>query len=114
MENKIKLTKIKSLTFESDEYTNSRRLKPIPQLECLGNNCDKYLPESIHCENVGKDEYTNHIQWRCTTSLPRNLKLGEVFYILIQFFYLYLVLIGKVRVNCEGYNSSDDPYVLKG
>ena len=88
MENKIKLTKIKSLTFESDEYTNSRRLKPIPQLECLGNNCDKYLPESIHCENVGKDEYSNHIQWKCTTSLPRNLKLGEVFYYLnpITFF----------------------------
>ncbi|TIC07204.1 DUF1183-domain-containing protein [Wallemia mellicola] len=95
---RIRLSKIESLNFEADEYTTGRRLDPVLQLQCTGkgNNC-AYQPESVHCENRGYDDYSNKIQWKCTTSLPANLKLG------------------KVKVNCEQWDENGDvDYILKG
>ncbi|KAL8680173.1 MAG: hypothetical protein Q9224_006965, partial [Gallowayella concinna] len=50
----------------------------------------------MRCKNQGSDYDTEDIQWTCTASLPSEFKLGST------------------EVICEGYESSGDPYVLKG
>jgi len=50
----------------------------------------------MRCKNQGSDYEDENIQWTCTASLPSEFKLGST------------------DVICEGYDSSSDPYVLKG
>ncbi|KAL8706650.1 MAG: hypothetical protein Q9201_000284, partial [Fulgogasparrea decipioides] len=50
----------------------------------------------MRCKNQGSDYGEEDIQWTCTASLPSDFKLGTT------------------DVICEGYESSSDPYVLKG
>ena len=50
----------------------------------------------MRCRNQGADYDREDIQWTCTASLPSEFKLGST------------------DVMCEGYESSNDPYVLKG
>ncbi len=50
----------------------------------------------MRCKNQGSDYDSEDIQWTCTASLPSEFKLGST------------------DVICEGYESSDDPYVFKG
>jgi hypothetical protein len=50
----------------------------------------------MRCKNAGFDYNEEDIQWTCTASLPEEFKLGST------------------EVICEGYDSPDDPYVLKG
>jgi hypothetical protein len=50
----------------------------------------------MRCKNQGSDYDEENIQWTCTASLPAEFKLGST------------------DVICEGYESSKDPYVLKG
>jgi hypothetical protein len=50
----------------------------------------------MRCKNAGADYDENNIQWTCTASLPEEFKLGST------------------DVICEGYDSPDDPYILKG
>lgn len=50
----------------------------------------------MRCKNQGSDYDDENIQWTCTASLPPEFKLGST------------------DVICEGYESSSDPYVLKG
>lgn len=50
----------------------------------------------MRCKNAGADYDDNNIQWTCTASLPEEFKLGST------------------DVICEGYDSPDDPYILKG
>ena len=50
----------------------------------------------MRCKNEGADYDDNNIQWTCSASLPEEFKLGST------------------DVTCEGFESSDDPFVLKG
>lgn len=50
----------------------------------------------MRCKNSGSDYDDESIQWTCTASLPDEFKLGST------------------NVICEGYDSPDDPYILKG
>jgi hypothetical protein len=50
----------------------------------------------MRCKNSGADYNEEDVQWTCTASLPEEFKLGST------------------EVICEGYDSPDDPYVLKG
>lgn len=50
----------------------------------------------MRCKNQGSDYGREDIQWTCTASLPSEFKLGST------------------DVICEGYETSGDPYVLKG
>ena len=50
----------------------------------------------MRCKNSGSDYNADDVQWTCTASLPPEFKLGST------------------DVMCEGYESSEDPYVLKG
>ncbi|XP_008055003.1 store-operated calcium entry-associated regulatory factor [Carlito syrichta] len=90
------LRDVKALTLYSDRYTTSRRLDPIPQLKCVGGTagCDSYTPKVIQCQNKGWDGYD--VQWECKTDLDIAYKFG------------------KTVVSCEGYDSSEDQYVLRG
>jgi hypothetical protein len=96
--NAILLSKIQSLTVRSGKQTASRRVSPIPQLQCVGpaNICKLYSVDVMRCTNEGGDYDAESVQWSCKASLPDEFKLGST------------------DVTCEGYESSDDPYVLKG
>ncbi|XP_004592746.3 store-operated calcium entry-associated regulatory factor [Ochotona princeps] len=90
------LRDVKALTLHYDRYTTSRRLDPIPQLKCVGGTagCDSYTPKVIQCQNKGWDGYD--VQWECKTDLDVAYKFG------------------KTVVSCEGYESAEDQYVLRG
>ena len=96
--NAVLLSKISTLTLRSGRSTSSRRVSPIPQLQCTGppNVCSLYKVDIMRCKNEGADYEDNNIQWTCSASLPEEFKLGST------------------EVQCEGYESSEDPYVLKG
>ncbi|KAG8626316.1 hypothetical protein KVT40_005261 [Elsinoe batatas] len=95
----ILLSKVKTLTLRSGKQTTHRRVAPIPQLRCVGGNARKWASENVdvvRCRNVGSDYDANDVQWTCEANLPEEFKLGST------------------ELFCEGYDSPDDPYVLKG
>lgn len=93
---KILLSNVKTLTLREDVPTTHRRVSAVPQLSCIGGVCDLYTVDVLRCKNQGADYDAEDIQWTCTASLPAEFKLGTT------------------DVTCEGYDSADDPYVLKG
>jgi hypothetical protein len=71
-------------------------LTPI-QLRCVGGSGKGlYEIDVMRCKNEGFDYNEEDVQWKCQASLPEEFKLGST------------------DVICEGYDSADDPYVLKG
>ena len=94
----VLLSKISTLTLRSGRSTSSRRVTPIPQLQCTGpaSVCALYKVGDLRCKNEGADYDENNVHWTCTAPLPEEFKLGST------------------DVICEGYESSEDPYVLKG
>jgi hypothetical protein len=50
----------------------------------------------MRCTNAGSSYDDADVEWSCTANLPQEFKLGST------------------DVICEGYSSSEDPYVLKG
>jgi hypothetical protein len=96
--NAVLLSNVKSLTVHANKKTASRRVSPVPQLQCVGpaNVCQLYAVDVMRCTNEGSDYDAESIQWACKASLPEEFKLGST------------------DVSCEGYESSDDDYVLKG
>ncbi|KAF2275202.1 uncharacterized protein EI97DRAFT_434440 [Westerdykella ornata] len=94
---KIKLSNVQSLTLRKDKMTSHRRVPAIPQLRCVGGSAKGlYEVDIMRCKNEGSDYASEDIQWACTASLPEEFKLGST------------------DVICEGYDSPDDEYVLKG
>jgi len=96
--NAVLLSKVSALTVRAGEQTASRRVKPVPQLQCVGpaDICKLYTVDVMRCTNEGADYDENNVQWSCKASLPEEFKLGST------------------DVSCEGYLSSEDPYVLSG
>jgi hypothetical protein len=93
----VLLSKISSLTLRSGQKTSARRSSPIPQLQCIGGNAKTlYEVDVMRCTNAGSDYDDDNVQWTCKASLPAEFKLGST------------------DVSCEGYDSAEDPYVLKG
>lgn len=93
----VLLSKISSLTLRSGQKTSARRSSPIPQLQCTGGNArGLYDVDVMRCTNAGSDYDDDNVQWTCKASLPTEFKLGST------------------DVSCEGYDSPEDPYVLKG
>ncbi|KAI4208026.1 MAG: hypothetical protein LQ346_000190 [Caloplaca aetnensis] len=94
---KVLLSKVKTLTLRHGLKTSHRRVAATPQLKCVGGNArGLYDVDIMRCKNQGSDYDDENIQWTCTASLPSEFKLGST------------------DVICEGYESSSDPYVLKG
>ncbi|KAK0623132.1 hypothetical protein B0T14DRAFT_581701 [Immersiella caudata] len=96
--NAILLSSVQSLTLTSSRQTTHRRVSPIPQLKCVSSPrlCRLYTIPTLRCTNQGSSYSSEDIEWACTAELPSTLKLGST------------------EVICEGYDSPDDPYVLKG
>lgn len=96
--NAVLLSKVSTLTLRAGKQTSYRRVGSIPQLQCVGPSsvCKLYEVDVLRCKNQGADYDENDVQWTCTASLPEEFKLGST------------------DVTCEGYESSDDPYILKG
>ncbi|EXJ92530.1 hypothetical protein A1O3_01082 [Capronia epimyces CBS 606.96] len=94
----VLLSKVSAITVRAGKQTTSRRVAPVPQLQCVGPSwiCKLYAVDVLRCTNEGVDYDENNVQWSCKASLPEEFKLGST------------------EVTCEGYESSEDPYVLKG
>jgi hypothetical protein len=93
----VLLSKVRALTFHDGKLTTARRVDPIPQLTCTGGNAKGlYAVDVMRCENSGAEYDSEDIQWTCKASLPPEFKLGST------------------EVICEGYDSPNDPYVLRG
>ena len=91
---KIKLKDIQVLTLKPNMWTTGRRTRSVPQLNCVGGNCDAIKGQTVQCYNRGSDGVD--IQWECQS----NIKSGYKF--------------GNLEVVCEGYDYPDDDYVLVG
>ncbi|KAF3483693.1 uncharacterized protein GIQ15_03017 [Arthroderma uncinatum] len=97
--NAVLLSDVQTLTLHSNRKTSHRRVSAIPQLNCVGPSkeiCSLYQPDVLRCTNEGYDYDENDVQWTCTAQLPPEFKLGST------------------DVICEGYRSSEDPWILKG
>ncbi|KAG6144087.1 hypothetical protein E4U35_000788 [Claviceps purpurea] len=95
----ILLSQVETLTLRGHgAKTTHRRVSAIPQLKCTSSKeiCNLYNVEVMRCTNQGSSYGGEDIEWSCSASLPEELKLGST------------------EVICEGYDSADDPYVLKG
>jgi hypothetical protein len=80
-----------------NKLPHSSPTNPPEQLKCIGGSARPYYEIDImRCKNAGSDYSSEDIQWTCTASLPEEFKLGST------------------DVICEGYDSPDDPYILKG
>jgi hypothetical protein len=92
-----RLTDIKALTFNKDRKTTGRRSSPVDQMVCVGGGAigqTQYYPSVVQCVNVGDDGY--NVEWECKADLDEAVRFGSI------------------NVNCEGYDDSYDPYILKG
>lgn len=96
--NAVLLSSVNSLTLRAGKQSSARRSSAVPQLTCSGpaDVCKLYSVDVMRCTNEGSDYDKENIQWNCKASLPPEFKLGST------------------DVGCEGYESSEDPYVLKG
>ncbi|XP_006010005.1 store-operated calcium entry-associated regulatory factor [Latimeria chalumnae] len=92
----VLLQEVQVLTLYKNRFTTARRTSPVPQLQCNGGTagCSAFVSEVVQCQNKGWDGFD--VQWECKTDMDNNYRFGTI------------------QVNCEGYNSPDDPYVLKG
>lgn len=94
---KILLSQVKTLTLRSGQVTASRRTAPVPQLKCVGGDgMGFYEIDVMRCTNMGSDYGDEDFSWSCTADVPKYFKLGST------------------DVLCEGYDGSEDKYILKG
>ncbi|KAI1768779.1 hypothetical protein GGR53DRAFT_352584 [Hypoxylon sp. FL1150] len=97
--NAILLSDVQSLTLRGNgAQTAHRRVPAVPQLRCVSSPgiCALHAVDVMRCANQGTGYDDQDVQWSCAASLPPELKLGST------------------DVACEGYSSSEDPYVLRG
>ena len=93
----VLLSDVKALTLRKDLRSSHNRVAAVPQLKCVGGTAKGlYEIDVLRCKNAGSSYGDEDVQWTCTASLPSEFKLGST------------------DVICEGFSSSDDPYVLKG
>ena len=91
------LSDVKTLTLRKDLKTSHNRVPAVPQLNCVGGTAKGlYEIDLLRCKNAGSSYGDEDVQWTCTAALPSEFKLGST------------------DVICEGFSSSEDPYVLKG
>ncbi|EKD20504.1 uncharacterized protein L3040_004208 [Drepanopeziza brunnea f. sp. 'multigermtubi'] len=92
----ILLSEVSTLTLRAKGKTAHRRLPAIPQLICSGPWCNRYSIDRMRCINQGSSYNKEDVEWSCTAETSDDFKLGST------------------EVTCEGYDSREDPYVLKG
>lgn len=92
----VHIQDVQVLTLYQGDYTTGRRSAPVPQLRCVGGTAmsEGYRIKSMQCHNQGFDGHDAN--WKCDAEVPNNMKLG------------------RVTVNCEGYEFPEDPHILIG
>ncbi|XP_016312553.1 store-operated calcium entry-associated regulatory factor-like isoform X2 [Sinocyclocheilus anshuiensis] len=92
----VLLRDVQVLTLHRGRYTTARRSSPVLQLQCVGGSagCGSFVPEVVQCYNRGSDGIDT--QWECKADMDNVYRFG------------------RVEVSCEGYNSPNDAYVLRG
>lgn len=93
---RVLLSDVQTLTFRKGELTAHRRVDPVFQLACVSGPCESHMPESVRCVNKGAGYDLSDISWECSADMSPGQKI-----------------VGAT-VGCEGYEHSDDPYVLAG
>lgn len=91
---KILLKDVKVISLYQNQMTTARRSTPVPQLKCIGGSagCHAFVPKQVHCYNKGLDG--NNILWDCKTNMDKKYRFGHL------------------AISCEGFDYSDDPYIL--
>jgi uncharacterized protein (DUF983 family) len=94
----VLLTSIPSLLFTNGMYTiPGGRTQSVPQMTCISHRlCDRFMPNSILCNNIGTDYTTGDPIWSCQAELATGIRLG------------------RTDISCEGFRTRDDPYILRG
>ncbi|KAI9048985.1 hypothetical protein LZ554_006834 [Drepanopeziza brunnea f. sp. 'monogermtubi'] len=92
----ILLSEVSTLTLRAKGKTAHRRVPAVPQLVCAGPWCNRHSIDRMRCINQGSSYNKEDVEWSCTAETSDDFKLGST------------------EVTCEGYDSRDDPYVLKG
>ncbi|KAI6184184.1 Store-operated calcium entry-associated regulatory factor [Aphelenchoides bicaudatus] len=93
--NRVLLRDISSITLHRGQQTTGRRASPVPQLQCVGGTASgRFSPKVVQCYNRGFDGLNP--QWECQSEMPVDYQFG------------------RISVTCEGYDYSEDPYVLAG
>uniref|UniRef100_A0A673GU77 Store-operated calcium entry-associated regulatory factor n=1 Tax=Sinocyclocheilus rhinocerous TaxID=307959 RepID=A0A673GU77_9TELE len=92
----VLLRDVQVLTLHRGRYTTARRSSPVLQLQCVGGSagCGSFVPEVVQCYNRESDGIDT--QWECKADMDNVYRFG------------------RVEVSCEGYNSPNDAYVLRG
>ncbi|CAI4217584.1 unnamed protein product [Parascedosporium putredinis] len=83
-----------SLLLQDDAPPGLRH--PAAEMRLPAAICALHRIDVMRCTNQGSSYSDEDIQWSCKAELPQELRLGST------------------EVICEGYDSPDDPYVLKG
>ncbi|XP_075722177.1 store-operated calcium entry-associated regulatory factor-like [Rhipicephalus microplus] len=92
---RVKLTDVQTLTLRQGQYTTGRRSHPVPQLNCRGGSAGcQDQPSVVQCYNRGTDG--RDVQWECKAEMKRSQKFG------------------LLQVTCEGYDYTQDEYILVG
>ncbi|EFO86188.1 hypothetical protein CRE_02155 [Caenorhabditis remanei] len=92
---KVLLRDVSAITLNKGKMTTGRRVAPTLQLKCVGGSAKgAFTPKVVQCSNQGFDG--SDVQWRCDADLPHDMEFGSL------------------SVSCEGYDYSDDPYILRG
>lgn len=86
---RIKLSNIEKFNFHRGSYTNARRFKSSPKLECFSSAllCSDFQIDTAECFN--RDN-----KWTCKSPFP------------------YGIEFGYLQVICEGYESDSDEFIL--
>lgn len=83
---------VEEITFRGDQFTTFRRTEAHPQIKCVGLYCKEAPPQKeITCRHLQPGK------WECE-----------------GFPAFEHHAFGRTDVNCEGYDSKDDPYILDG
>ncbi|GAV07460.1 hypothetical protein RvY_17290 [Ramazzottius varieornatus] len=92
---RVRLSDVQTLTLHKDQMTTGRRSRPVQQLSCVGGTgCKVFNPAVVQCYNRGSDGVD--VQWECKADMDKSLRFGQI------------------EIICEGYDSPDDPFILKG
>lgn len=92
----IDLGNVRTLTFYKDKFTTNKQTFPISQPTCIkGELHNSGIIEIVQCKNNENDDCGN-LQWKCTTNITKNYKLGAT------------------TISCEDCFDSKDKYKLVG
>jgi len=95
---RVLLSSVQTLTLYANRRTTGRRLLPVSQMACSSNkrHCQLAAASMMRCRKDGHSYDPDSIQWLCDAIIADGFELGFV------------------SIGCEGYDTADDAWVLRG